>query len=114
VALAADGAHPDDAAAALDVIAAWADLVDPDAALYLRRGELRELAGQPAEAAADFHRCLQLGAMTADHQLATVRPSMGLARLALEAGDLDAARGHAGQALGHNARDPEALLLSFL
>jgi tetratricopeptide (TPR) repeat protein len=114
VALAADGAHPDDPAAALAVIAAWADLIDPDAALYLRRGELRELAGQPAEAAADFRRCLELEPVTADHQLATVRPSMGLARLALAAGDRDAAGRHADQALGHNARDPEALLLSFL
>ena len=74
VALIADGLHADHPTAALGVIAAWADLVDPSAALFLRRGELRELAGQGDAAAADFHRCLELAPGTADVQLVTVRP----------------------------------------
>ena len=39
---------------------------------------------------------------------------MGLARLALAADDAVEAERRAGEALGHNARDPEALLMSFL
>jgi tetratricopeptide (TPR) repeat protein len=114
VALMADGLHPGDAAGALRVMAAWAGVVEPSAALFLRRAELHELAGEAPAARADFERCLGLASVTADQQLATVRPLMGLARLAVAAGDAVLARRHNDEALRFNARDPEALFLAAL
>jgi hypothetical protein len=114
IALVAGGLHPDAPAAALAFIAGWADRVAPSAALLLRRGELRELAGDAAGAAADFAGCRELAAITDDIQLATVRPLMGLARLALAGGRAEAARRHADEALQLAPRDPEALLLAAL
>jgi tetratricopeptide (TPR) repeat protein len=114
VALIAEGRFAADAGAALRFIGAWADLCDPSAALFLRRGELHELVGDSAAAAADFRRCLDLAATTCDRQLATVRPLMGIARLALAAGDSAEAWRRVQEALGHNPRDPEGLLLALL
>ena len=116
VVLCADGLFPEDGSGAsrLRFISCWSDLVDPSAALFLRRGELRELAGETVAAAGDFARCRQLEDATADHQLATVRPLMGLARLALATGDTGEAWRWVDQALQHGPRDPEALLLAIL
>jgi tetratricopeptide (TPR) repeat protein len=114
VVLCADGFYPGDPGAALRLIDSWADVCDPSAALFLRRGELRELSGEAIRAAADFARCRELAAVTPDHQLATVRPLMGLARLALSVGDTREAWRRVEQALAHGPRDPEALLLAVL
>jgi hypothetical protein len=114
VVLCADGFYPGDPAGALRLVDNWADVCDPSAALFLRRGELREVCGEPMRAAADFARCRELESVTADHQLATVRPLMGLARLALSVGDTHEAWRRVEQALGYAARDPEALLLAVL
>ena len=114
VVLCADGLFPATPAATLRFIDSWAGLVDPSASLFLRRGELRELAGETAAAAADFARCRELAGMTSDHQLATVRPLMGLARLALATGDNREAWRRVEQALVDGPRDPEALLLAVL
>jgi tetratricopeptide (TPR) repeat protein len=114
VVLCADGLFPGDAAGTLRLIDRWADRVDPSAALLLRRGELSELTGASIAAAADFTRCCELGAVTADQQLTTVRPLMGLARLALSVGDNREAWRRVEQALAHGPRDPEALLLAVL
>ncbi len=110
LALAVDGlgARPAEALAWLD---GFAGLVTPSAAYELRRGELRELAGDAAGARDAFLRCLSLEAVTDDLQLATVRPRMGLARLALAKGDLDDAAKEAAGALAFSPSDPEALLL---
>jgi hypothetical protein len=114
IALCADGLHPGDARGALVFTAQWIDLIDPSAPLRLRRGELRELTGDAPGAASDFQACLALADRTPDRQLATVRPLMGLARLALAAGDVAAADGRAREALRFGPRDPEALLLVAL
>ncbi|HET6280000.1 MAG TPA: glycosyltransferase family 2 protein, partial [Polyangia bacterium] len=112
IVLIADGLHSGDAPTALSFIGGWADLVPPSAALFLRRAELNEVAGDAAAAAADFARCRDLEDQTGDIQLATVRPLMGLARLAIAAGDIPKATRRVEQALAENPRDPEALLLS--
>ncbi len=110
LALAVDGlgARPVEALAWLD---RFAGIVPPSAAYELRRGELRELAGDATGARDAFLRCLSLESVTDDGQLATVRPRMGLARLALAHGDLGGAMDEAARALGLAPRDPEALLL---
>lgn len=112
IVLVADGLHPGDAAAALGFLAGWGELTPPSAALFLRRAEHHEMVGHNSAAAADFARCLALEGETADLQLATVRPLMGLARLAIGAGDVDEASRRVEQALSANPRDPEALLLA--
>ena len=114
IALCADGLYPGDAPHALSFIGAWIDLVTPSAALFLRRGELRELHDETAGAAADFGRCRALADVTADVQMATVRPLMGLARLAIANADLPEAWRRVDEALAYNPRDQESLLLSML
>ena len=71
VVLCADGLFPgeESVASRLRFISSWADLVDPSAPLFLRRGELREMAGETVAAAADFARCGELAEVTADQQL---------------------------------------------
>ena len=110
VALVADGLHrgaPREAAALLDV---WAARVRPSAAFHLRRGELYELLGRGEAAAAEFERCRALAGETANQQLATVRPLLGLTRLALARGDVATALARTDEALALAPRDPEALL----
>jgi len=111
VALVADGlaAHP---AAALALLDGLADRVRPSAAFQLRRGELRELTGDPSGAEASFRACLGLAATTANRQLATVRPRLGLARLEFARGALPAALALVEEALSSAPRDPEALLFA--
>lgn len=111
LALVADGLHGADARAALRFLDAFDGRVPPSAAYELRRGELREALGDAAGARAAFHRCLALEGVTGHAQLATVRPRLGLARLALAAGDLAGAARDAERALALAPLDPEALLL---
>jgi len=110
LALLASSLFPADPAAALRFLVDWQDGIRPSAAYWLRRAELSERVGDVAAARAGFDACLALADETADVQLATVRPEMGLARLHLSAGDLPAAFAHVERALAHNPRDPEALL----
>ena len=110
VALVADGLHRGSPLAALGLLDAWEGRVRPSAAFYLRRGELREIAGRPDLAAADFARCRALADETPDLQLATVRPTLALMRLALARGDLAEALRLTDEALSQAPRDPEALL----
>ncbi|MGC3998787.1 MAG: glycosyltransferase family 2 protein [Anaeromyxobacter sp.] len=112
VALMADGLarQPGEALALLERYGAQAV---PSAPLLLRRGELLERVGQEERARADFERCLGLAHHTPHRQLATVRPLLGLARLALAAGRLPEALGRVEQALGQAPRDPEALLAAL-
>jgi hypothetical protein len=114
VVLLADGLHRDDPAAAGALLARWEPHLAPSAAFSLRAGELAELQRRPDEASRRFRRCLELGDVTADVQLATVRPLMGLARLAMARADgLEQAWGFIQQALAHNPRDREALLAAL-
>lgn len=99
--------HPDAELAFLD---RWEQRLVPSAALRLRRGEVLEAMGQPEAAAAAFRSCVDLHARTSNLQLSSVRPLLGLARLAIARGDLANALGYVEVAMGHNPRDPEMLL----
>ena len=83
--------------------------VRPSAAFHLRRGELRERCGDAPGARAEFLKCLPLAGATANRQLATVRPLLGLARLDLSAGEERGALRRVEAALRLAPRDPEAL-----
>jgi glycosyltransferase involved in cell wall biosynthesis len=89
----------------------WLPNLLPSAAFSLRRGEIAEGLGQPDRARREFQRCLALrDHHGGDPQLVTVRPMMGLARLALAEGRLAEALALTREALGFNAQDPEARL----
>lgn len=89
----------------------WAPHLGPSAAFYLRLGESHERAGNAATADKCFRDCLALAGVTADRQLATVRPLMGLARLALARPyGIEDAWKLTEQALVCSPRDPEALV----
>lgn len=108
VAMLALALHPDDPPAALRLLQRYADECEGSAALWLARGELREIAGNPMAAAEDFERCL--AAEDATLQRTTTRPLLGLARLALAAGDGASAADRVEEALQGAPHDPEALL----
>lgn len=110
VALVADGLHRGAPREALALLDAWGGRVRPSAAFHLRRGELNEVMGRPEKAAEDFERCRALAGQTHNLQLATVRPLLGLARLALARGDVAGALARTEEALELAPRDPEALL----
>lgn len=105
--------HPGQPARALAVVEALCPESVRSAPLELGRGELLEQIGRAAAARAAFSRCLQITteptAMTR-----SVRPHMGLARIALAEGSKEAAARHCALALAAGPRDPEALLLSAL
>lgn len=85
-----------------------------DAAFLMARGTCRAEVGDQAGARADFETCLSLLEQTRNEQLATTRPRVALARLALHDNDLALAQSHLDAALAHTPRDPEALLASLL
>ncbi len=108
VALAAQGLFP----AASDQIRwldRWESRVPPSPAFHLRRALAHEQSGDLDAAAADFQRCRDLpaGALPMN---TTVRPLLGLCRVAAQRGDLRTAADLVHQALAHNPRDPESLL----
>ncbi len=110
IALLAAGLFAAEVAAARAFIDAWASRVPASAVLFMRQGELSEALGDGPRAADSFTRCLPLADVTPDVQFATVRPLLGLARLAMARGDLVEAWRLTQEALGHNPRDREALL----
>ena len=86
-------------------------LVAPESCeLHLRRGEMREQAGDLEGAVGDFEQCLAVDFRTQNRQMATVRPRLGLARIAIARGRLDDAFALTEEALADNPSDPEALL----
>jgi len=87
----------------------WESRVPAAPAFYLRRGLLHERLGHADAAVGDYERCRDLPA-GALPMLVTVRPLLGLCRVAAQRGDLLAAGDFVHQALAHNPRDPEALL----
>ena len=95
---------------ALRFMEQWWSPCGHQVAMLLYRGELRELKGEAALAQADYESCLAQAGQVADLQLATVRPLLGLARLALGAAHFELAKARSDEALSWNARDPEALL----
>lgn len=87
----------------------WEDQISPSAEFLMSRGEFKEGLGETAGAQADFAACLELTEVTANRQMASVRPALALARLHMAAGRLPEADANVRVALGHNPRDPEAL-----
>ncbi|MDX2022233.1 MAG: glycosyltransferase family 2 protein [Deltaproteobacteria bacterium] len=108
------GLYKADANAALLFLSPWADRISPSAAYHLRMAELWESVGEPLRAAAEFCKCMALRDVTRDQQLASVRPLLGLSRLALMRGDLWEAWSHTENALKANPLDREALLSALL
>ncbi len=100
----------DDLRTAARLMDLWAPSLLPSAAFSLRRAEIAEQLGDQERARQGFSRCLGLRDVGGDPQLVLVRPLMGLARLALGAGDLGDAWRLTQEALAGNASDPEALL----
>jgi glycosyltransferase involved in cell wall biosynthesis len=90
----------------------WAPGLRPSAAFHLRRGEIAEQLGEAVQARKAFQRCLHIRDASGDPQLTSVRPLMGLARLALATGDLTDAASLTQEALGFNPSNPEALAAS--
>ncbi len=110
VVLLADGLHGGDRASALAFLDTWVDRVAPAAELFMKRGDLHADGGAADLAAADYTRCLDLAPQTRNIQFATVRPLLGLVRLALAAHDFQTAWQRTQEALEYNPRDREALL----
>jgi len=87
----------------------WEPRVMPVPAFYLRRATAHEMLFQFDEAHRDFQRCRDLPPGT-QPMLSTIRPLLGLCRLAAQRGDLLSAGDYVHQALAFNPRDPEALI----
>ncbi len=96
--------HPREALAWLE---AFSTRITPSAAWHLRRAELYELVGHFEAARSAFVACAGLKHQLGDLQLSTVRPRMGLARLAWAEGKLHEAFGWTQAALALAPEDPE-------
>jgi tetratricopeptide (TPR) repeat protein len=107
LAIAMRESDPDQAATLLHT---WCERLPDDAAITLYRGTWREELGALDLARMDFLHCLQLRSYTPNLQLTSVRPRLGLARIAMAQGDNTQALDHAEAALLSQPRDPEALL----
>lgn len=109
IALIGEGLFGSDSQEGLSLLDAWAPQLLPSAALLHRRARVHEALGNLDLAQSDFERCLALSGSPGDLQLTTVRPLLGLSRLAIVRGELRGAQAHALRALGLNGLDPEAL-----
>ena len=96
----------------LEFLNKWLDKVHPSAILFYWRGQLREQLQDRVGAEEDFRSAMEVEDAR-DVQMSTVRPRMGLCRLAMAQGDLEAAIAHANHALDVNARDPEVITASL-
>jgi tetratricopeptide (TPR) repeat protein len=110
IALVAEGLFRADSRAGLSFLERWQAHVVPAAPFFHRRAQHHEALGDAVGAKKDFETCLELGELLGDQQLSSVRPRLGLARLALMAGRPEAALAHVDEALEVQPRDPEALV----
>jgi tetratricopeptide (TPR) repeat protein len=110
IALMAEGLFKADSSAGLSLLDRWESLVVPGAPLFHRRAQHLEALGELTRAREDYERCLSFESTPGDRQLSTVRPRLGLARLALMSGRFAEARSHVDEALQVQPRDPEALV----
>lgn len=94
---------------ALDFATRYRDRVAPSAELHYYIGQQLEIVRRLDEAAVEFRAALEIKTAR-NRQMATVRPHMGLCRVAMATGDRQSALEHCEQALRHAPRDPEALL----
>lgn len=95
---------------AAELLYFWCEQLPQDAAIILYRGQWREELGALDLASMDFQHCLTLRAMTPSLQLTSVRPRLGLARVAMAENRSDDALDHIEAAIAAQPRDPEALL----
>jgi hypothetical protein len=110
VALIAEGLFAPESDKSLVFLDSFEHTISHSAAFFHRRAQCHEAQSHLNEARADFEKCLTLGEVLGDQQLTTVRPLLGLARLALMRGDSTQARARSLEALDCVPRDPEALL----
>jgi len=110
----AEGLSRTDPNKALLFLLPWVERISPSAAYHLRVAELWETVGDTSRAASEFCKCMALRDVTRDQQFATVRPLLGLSRLALLRGDLWEAWRFTETALASNPLDREALLSALL
>jgi glycosyltransferase involved in cell wall biosynthesis len=110
LALVSEGLFRPESEAGLAFLESWESRVVPAAPYYYRRAQHYEASGQLLLAKSDYERCLTLGEFLGDEQLTTVRPRLGLARLALMTGNIDLALTFIDEAIELQPRDPEALL----
>ncbi len=96
----------------LEFLNKWLGSVHPSAILFYWRGQLREQLNDRPGAEEDFRSAMAV-TDARDVQMSTVRPRMGLCRLAMAQGDIEAAIAHANHALDVNARDPEVVTASI-
>jgi glycosyltransferase involved in cell wall biosynthesis len=106
VVLTALGLYPGDAKGALVWLEGWEERIVPSAAFYYWRGHQREVLGQFESALKDYQSALGHPG-TRNLQLSTVRPLMGLCRIALATGQLPEARTLVLEALSHQVVDDE-------
>jgi hypothetical protein len=88
----------------------WLEQMPDSPALLIALGERAEAQGELEAAQRSFAHCLTLEGRAPNRQLTGVRPRMGLARLALQLGDLEAAARHTAASLQLAPEDPEAQL----
>ena len=96
----------------LSFLSQWSHRVAPSAALLYWRGLKKENLGQTAGAEEDFRAAMEVPG-TRDVQMTTVRPRMGLCRIAMAKGDLPGATDHANHALDANGQDAEVIMASL-
>jgi glycosyltransferase involved in cell wall biosynthesis len=107
IALLAEGKFQGEFPQMLQFLNRWPQ--EHSAAYLLKRAELHELLGDFPAAEKDFLACLKVGRDRLQ-QLVTVRPYLGLTRLAIARGDYRAALKYVLKGLEFAPRDPEALL----
>jgi glycosyltransferase involved in cell wall biosynthesis len=101
---------PEAPAEAIVFARSYAPYLELSPTFHLRIGEWQERLGQIAEAVESFGACLALADKAHQRDTATVRPLMGLARIALaQPYGIEEAWAFTERALVHNHRDPEAL-----
>lgn len=110
VVLLAEALTPSQPDLAHNLIMQWTERLPDSPSLLHARGQLLETAGEMARAASDFRQCLTLEGKAANRQLTSVRPRLGLARIALAQSNMQAARAHVEASLQLAPEDPEALL----
>ncbi|MGB0591328.1 MAG: glycosyltransferase [Myxococcota bacterium] len=106
VVLTALGLYPDDAKGTLVWLEGWETRILPSAAFHYWRGHQRELLGQFESAVADYQRALGHPG-TRNLQLSSVRPLMGMCRIALATGQLAEAHTLIIEAMTYNVMDDE-------
>ena len=110
IALISEGMFRPESEAGLLYLDGWASRLLPAAPYFYRRGVVHEQQGHLVEAKADYQKCLGLGDALGDCQLSGVRPTLGLARVAISEGQIGDAVRYAQEAVAQAPRDPEALV----